>query len=249
VRLKEMMQSLSLQSTADKDAPVDLTVEVARLETLLAERRAELAALQAEFHAFRVRYTQVVGSRLSELADVERAVREAEQRLLGDAADAGEEEDASRTSSDGETSSAVLPLKTALRKLFWSVARMFHPDHAADETEARRRHTIMAEASRAYREGDAESLHTLLGDEGLQSYCAMPQNDDAEEDLASRLLGLKEELRTVEFGLKRIRQDRLYQLKQSVDAEAQQGRDKLAAEAERISRQIVKAKRRLEHLS
>ncbi|MFN2456524.1 MAG: hypothetical protein ABR577_20225, partial [Pyrinomonadaceae bacterium] len=73
--------------------------------------------------------------------------------------------------SDAMPAPPTLPVKTALRKLFWSVARMFHPDHAADEKEARRRHTIMAEASRAYRDGDIESLHTLLGDEQLQFFC------------------------------------------------------------------------------
>jgi hypothetical protein len=107
----------------------------------------------------------------------------------------------------------------------------------------------MAEASRAYREGDVESLHTLLGDEQLQSYCAATRPPEEEEDLADLLLSLKEELRTVEFGLKRLTQDGLYRLKLRVAGEAAQGRDALSEMAERIERQIVKARRRLEHLS
>lgn len=241
------MHSLTLHTTsAPKDAPLDLAQEVARLEIVLAERSAQLNILQEEMRTFRARYTQVVGSRLSELAEIERAIREAENHLLG--LDNATEDDEAQ-SDETQSSSSSLPVKTTLRKLFWSVARLFHPDHAADEQEARRRHTIMAEATRAYSEGDVESLHTLLGDEELQSYCAMPQSDDAEEDLATRLLNLKEELRTVEFGFKRIHQERLYRLKLGVDEEAAQGRDKLTSEAERISRQIVKARRRLEHLS
>lgn len=243
------MQSLSLDTTAAReDAPLDLAQEVARLETVLDERSAQLNTLQEEMRTFRARYAQAVGSRLSELAEIERAIREAENHLLGldSATDDADDMHGDETRS---SSSSSLPVKTTMRKLFWSVARLFHPDHAADEQEARRRHTIMAEATRAYSEGDAESLHSLLGDEGLQSYCAMPQNDDAEEDLATRLLNLKEELRTVEFGFKRIRQDRLYRLKLSFDEEAAQGRDKLTSEAERVDRQIVKARRRLEHLS
>ncbi|MCA1614526.1 MAG: hypothetical protein LC800_10420, partial [Acidobacteria bacterium] len=138
---------------------------------------------------------------------------------------------------------------TSLRRLFWSVAKLFHPDHAASAGEAARRHSIMAEASRAYREGDVDSLHTLLGDDELRSYCAAPHGDDGEADIASRLVNLKEELRTVEFGIKRVKQDGLYRLKLAADEAAGGGRDSLAEMSERIGRQIAKARRRLEHLS
>jgi hypothetical protein len=138
-----------------------------------------------------------------------------------------------------------------LRKLFWSVARLFHPDHATDELEARRRHAVMAEASRAYSDGDVDSLHTLLGDEQLQFFCASAgaQGGEQEEDLASQLVRLKGELRTIEFGIKRIHQDGLYLKMVKVKADKQSGRDTLASMAEEIRRQIKKARRRLEHLA
>lgn len=230
---------------AAKETPPDPAHELARLEALLAERRAELTELQDSLRAFRARYTQVVGSRLAELAEVEQAVREAERRALGLAEEAAEaEEEESEPPPPGEPRGRL-----SLRKLFWSVAKAFHPDHAADEREARRRHSIMAEATRAYTEGDVDSLHTLLSDEDLQSYCAIPHDGDEHEDPAARLLALKEELRTVEFGLRRVRQDRLFRLKLAVEDEALRGRDKLAEEAERINRLIAKARRRLEHFS
>jgi hypothetical protein len=106
----------------------------------------------------------------------------------------------------------------------------------------------MVEASRAYREGDAESLSTLLGDEELQFYCTGTQAADNPEDLPARLWSLKEELRTVEFGIKRITQDGLYRIKISAEREATHGRDALAEEAKRISRQIIKARHRLTNL-
>jgi hypothetical protein len=126
---------------------------------------------------------------------------------------------------------------------------MFHPDHASDADEARRRHTIMAEASRAYRDGDVESLSTLLGDEQLQSYCASSSREDEPEDAAARLINLKEELVTIEFGLKRLRQDRLYHLMLSSAEESRRGRDQLAQTADTIRRKIVKARNRLANLS
>jgi hypothetical protein len=239
--------SLHIQPSA-ANAPADPALEVGRLESLLAGRRAELSALQEELREFKARYAQTVGSRLAELAEVEREIRRAEARLLGlDEEDGGAEEE--------ETSGFYGPQprppqgKAGLRQLFWSVARLFHPDHAADETEARRRHAIMAEASRAYRDGDAESLHTLLGDEHLQFYCARAAREGEPEDLAARLLNLKEELRAVEFGIRRVRQDRLYQLMLTAAEESRHGRDALAQMAESVSRKITKARNRLAHLS
>jgi hypothetical protein len=74
------------------------------------------------------------------------------------------------------------------------------------------------------------------------------QADDTPEDLQDKLLSLKEELRTVEFGIKRLTQDGLYRIKLAADEEATHGRDALAEEAKRIGRQIVKARHRLTNL-
>ena len=244
------MQSLSLQQSADRNEPLDLALEVARLERTLIERRSELSLLQEEFHQFKTLYTQAIGSRLAELSEVELAIKQAEARRLGiaedtETEDSGESDAAQHAAQASQTSR----VGKSLRQLFWAVAKMFHPDMAADEQEARRRHAVMAEASRAYREGDVESLHTLLGDEELQFFCTGTQSMDDPADLASQLITLKEDLRTAEFGIKRIRQDGLYQLKLKVEEEALKGHDALAEQAERINRQIVKARRRLEHLS
>ena len=238
------MHGLHLEKSRAARETVDPAVEVERLEALLEERRAELSSLQEEFRAFKSRYADVVGGPLAELAEVEQEIRRAEARTLGLEDEAEEDEPSQFHDSPARASG-----KTGLRKLFWSVARMFHPDHASDEDEARRRHTIMAEASRAYRDGDVESLSTLLGDEQLQSYCASSSHEDEPEDTAARLLNLKEELVTIEFGIKRLRQDRLYHLMLASAEEARQGRDQLAQMADSIRRKIVKARNRLAHLS
>src|ERR687890_1414495 len=189
------MHGLDLHKSAAAREPVDPAREVVRLEALLEERRAELSALQEEFRQFKSRYAEVVGGPLAELAEVEQEIRRAEARMLG------LEDDAEEGGPSRFFDPTPAPGKTGLRKLFWSVARMFHPDHASDEDEARRRHAIMAEASRAYRDGDVEGLSTLLDDEQLQSYCATSAaRDDGPEDEAARLLRLKEELIPIEFG-------------------------------------------------
>src|SRR5438045_7434523 len=89
------MPGLHLQTSAPKCEPPDPALEVERLEALLAERRAELTALQAELRDFKALYAEVVGSRLAELSEVEREIRRAEARLVGLDEDAyGGEEDA-----------------------------------------------------------------------------------------------------------------------------------------------------------
>jgi hypothetical protein len=237
------MHGLHLQKSAAAGEPQDPALEVGRLEALLGERRTELLSLQEEFREFKTRYAEVVGGPLAELDEIEREILQAEARMLG----LEDERDEGEPTRFYDTPRA--PGKTGLRKLFWSVARMFHPDHASDEQEARRRHTIMVEASRAYRDGDVESLSTLLGDEQLQSYCASQSRDDEPEDAAARLLQLREELVTIEFGIKRLRQDRLYHLMLSSAEEARQGRDQLAQMADAVRRKIVKARNRLAHVS
>src|SRR3954470_5435828 len=239
------MHGLHLQKSAAAREAVDPALEVERLEALLGERRAELSSLREEFHAFKSRYAEVVGGPLAELSEVEQEIRSAEARMLGLEEETGED----GPSQFYDSAPASAQGKTGLRKLFWSVARMFHPDHASDEDEARRRHTIMAEASRAYRDGDIESLSTLLGHEQLQSYCASSAREDEPEDMAARLLHLKEELVTIEFGIKRLQQDRLYHLMLSSAEESRQGRDQLAQMADTVRRKIVKARNRLTNLS
>ncbi len=244
------MHSITLHPSAIKDAPVDLETEVARLETVLSERREELTSLQESLREFKTRYANLVGSRLAELADIEHAIKKAEDRLLGIEEESDDEEqEESRDFYGPQDAAEELPAKKSLRKLFWSVAKMFHPDHASDEQEAKRRHSVMAEANRAYRDGDLDSLHTLLGDDALQSFCANAHGHEDVEDLGARLLTLELEIRTVEFGIKRLKLDSLYRLQLEVEEETAQGRDALAQMAERIDRQIAKARRRLEHLS
>lgn len=242
------MQSLSLHENASREREPDLELEISELEVLLAKRRSELVVLQEELRDFKLRYTEIIGSRLAELGEVEGQIKEAEARLFDLEPQAEDEAEIDAEAKESQPA-AHASGKTALRKLFWSVARLFHPDHAMDETEAKRRHEVMAEASRAYRAGDVESLNTLLGDEQLQFFCTTQMADDPEEDLPGRFLRLKGELSTIEFGIRRIRQDGLYRLKLKVDEDALAGRDALALMAENIDRQITKARRRLEHLS
>src|SRR5918911_478607 len=110
------MHDVQLQTSAGRVGAPDPALEVERIAALVEERGAELKALQEELREFKERYARTVGARLAERA---------EARL------AGLEED--ETEADGEgrpdfydAAPSAAPAKGALRKLFWSVARMFH---------------------------------------------------------------------------------------------------------------------------
>ncbi|HEY3285263.1 MAG TPA: hypothetical protein VGN26_23575 [Armatimonadota bacterium] len=49
-----------------------------------------------------------------------------------------------------------------LQELYREAARKFHPDHAANDADRKRRTHLMAEANRAYESGDLEGLKALL---------------------------------------------------------------------------------------
>ncbi len=219
----------------------DLPHEIFELETQLAVRQDELNRLQIELRDFKTRYTEIVGSRLAELAEVELEIKKVEAVSEIDEDDAADFE--VEATPNLKNSMTAQPL----RKIFWSIAKLFHPDYAADDVEAERRHRIMAEATRAYAEGDAERLNDILDDDTLQSYCVSTHTKDA-EDLATRLVNLKEQLRTVEYGIKRVKFDALYKMKLASDKDALHGRDTLAEMCARIKKQIVQTRRRLEQL-
>ena len=108
----------------------DPAAEAERLAAELVARNAELTALQESLRAFKARYAQVVGALLSELSEVEAEIRGAEARLAGLEED-GQAGEAGDESSDFYARSSSQGGKAGLRKLFWSVARLFHPDRAS----------------------------------------------------------------------------------------------------------------------
>jgi septal ring factor EnvC (AmiA/AmiB activator) len=118
-----VMSGQSLQTSATRDETLDTAAELARLELLLSERQDELTKLQQELQKFKVRYTRIVGSQLSELAEIEACIREAEARLR-ESDDEAAPEDAEAKGSGG-VNGTQKAAGGGLRKLFWSVASSF----------------------------------------------------------------------------------------------------------------------------
>lgn len=135
---------------------------------LLLRLRRELGALEREYardvervRQFERRYRPAVGERYDELERlrerIDRAWAALSQSSNGSASGWPGGVDASAESGPGRAQ----PREEA-RELFLELARRIHPDLASDATERRRRHEVMAEATLAYRDGDARRLQWLI---------------------------------------------------------------------------------------
>lgn len=72
--------------------------------------------------------------------------------------------------------------RIALKGLYREVAKRVHPDLTSDETDRSRRQRLMAEANRAFEQGDAHRLAKILEDSEVRR--EFVQESDAPADLA-----------------------------------------------------------------
>jgi len=229
--------------------PHDDTIEglrsrVAELQTVLAERAAEMARKQADLAAFRIRYKQEVGLLHEELDEIERAIAEAELRELSklvesDATDAspspGPEPETPRFTSD------------AVRRLFRDVAKTIHPDLAHDQAARDRRHTLMVEANRAYEIGDEERLRSILEAWEKSPEAVLGSDPEAMRlRLVRRIAQIEEQLEIYASDLAAMQESPLWQLKAMVDAASARNKDLVADMVRRLKRDIMAARNRLD---
>ena len=143
-------------------------LKLTTLEGQLAERELELATLRAELGAFERRYLSRVGARYAELDELLAQIAEAEARRKPKHEAAQRQAAASREQADetARTAEAACESKQenhfhpsdTLKKLFREAAKAVHPDLAEDEEDRVRRNRFMAEANRAYEDGDENAL-------------------------------------------------------------------------------------------
>lgn len=237
-----------IPSSRPKNDFDQLQARVAELERALKERDAELTRLKAGLDAFRIRYRQQVGLLHEQLDELEKAIDEAEAGVRNDnpkppaesttaAADPARLETAPKYTSD------------AVRKLFRDVAKVIHPDLAADNHTRDRRHILMIEANRAYQLGDEERLRSIL--EAWQNSPEAVSGSDAEAvrlRLRRRITQIDEQLDAGASELADLKASSLWHLKAMVDEAAAAGQDLVADMVRRLRRDILVAENRLEAL-
>lgn len=133
------------------------------------------------------------------------------------------------------------------RVLFRDVAKTIHPDLARDEETRDRRHSLMAEANRAYALGDEDRLRRIL--ETWENSPEAVQGSDPEAErlrLIRRIAEIEEQLNTYASEMASMTESPLWQLKAMVDDAAARGKDLVEDMVRRLKRDVTAARNRLD---
>jgi hypothetical protein len=234
-------------SAQPHDDDIDtLRSKLSVLDTALSERAAEIARAKSDLEAFRIRYRQEVGQLHEELDELQLANARAElieiERKLE-----GERSGASATPTAPRPEPLPRFTSDSVRKLFRDVAKIIHPDLANDEHTRDRRHTLMAEANRAYALGDEERLRWIL-DAWERSPEAVQGADPVatRERIMRRIAQIEQQLDAFADEFAEMQDSPLSQLKAMVDEASGRGKDLVADMVRRLKRDIMAARNRLD---
>lgn len=232
---------------------------LARLQNKLAEQEEFLVGFREELKIFEARYTAEVARGYHELDEIEADIAEEEARLAPDdfeiqqkaeAARCRAEESAHATEEENwQACSHKFNPSAAMKKSYYNLAKLIHPDLAVDQTERERRHELMAKLNDAYAAGDAKLMDALV-----------EEHRDSPDlikgaSIGDELVRLIRQIYQVKRRLQALRKERIaleesekYQLLIKVESEMREGRNLLAQMAERTKTHIKRAERRLANL-
>jgi hypothetical protein len=231
-------------------APSPSRARLADLELRLAERERELADISAELQDLQGRYLGAVGALYGELATVEAASAAIEIRLGLRSPEPDDEvaeaESAGLDEGDGCGNRAVP--SSDLKKIFRNLARSIHPDLALDEPARWRRHSLMAEANRAYAEQDEDRLRLILAAWERSPDAVLVDADADEERMARRIGAIEIRLLQIDSELGDLGRSAISRLKTKVDEARRQGWDLLAEMVLEVKREVGRARARFSAL-
>ena len=239
------MHSTSLRPTDDAGRE-----QVAALEVDVAAREQELAGVKADLQALHTKYLEEIGPLYAELIPLDAAVAEAEIRAgLRVADEPAPETLEART----ETFDVGCTPPPNLKQMFRDIARAVHPDrsghHDTDERTKFRRHSLMAEANRAYAERDEDRLRLIL--RAWELGPALDLSDagaTTPERLKRRAAALAARVVEIETELADLRRSAIARLKIKIDDARAQGWDLFGEMIRQVKREITMARATLKRL-
>jgi hypothetical protein len=232
--------------------------ELQALENQLVERELYLVSLRAELAAFERLYLKTVGVLYAELDEIEAQIAEVhlrhnpsdrEAQAAARRARANAEETRTSATDIALTESVRFSVPPSLKDLYREVARRIHPDLATDEADKARRQRFMAQANRAYEEGNEVRLRKIL--EEYESSPEAVQGEGIGQDLVRvirKTAQAKRRLREIEEEVQKVLESELAELKSRTDEAIKNGRDLLEEMAESVRHQIRSARKRLDVL-
>ncbi len=222
---------------------------------LLGRMQAEANALEQDYEAareairvFETRWKPAVGRRYSELEELKEKIARA--RSLIRLAKAGRlREPADETGPSPEAPQQVFRPEVELRKLFRELARRVHPDRAEDAEDRARRHELMAEASRAYRNKDHRRLQWLLEHWLATPRLAPGRDHDSQIARANQKIAwARYRIQEMNHLIAELHSSFLAEMRRECDAAASQGRNLVAEIRARVIRDIERAELDLERV-
>jgi hypothetical protein len=236
-------------------------------EELLGRERA-LDAYRVELHEFETRYRKALGDRYARLDDLADRLEAARG---GTAAGAPRERDpedpedpAGRYPGQGlpgggqnwdwgerEPEPEPRPVigETA-KRLFRQLARIIHPDLAADPAERARRTNLMVAANLAYEQGDVAALERLLADWERSPEAVTGGGALAElERTIRRIAQLQARMDEIDEELAELEASAMGWLRRRTEKAAREGWDLLGHMVKELDRQILEAQVELDRLA
>jgi hypothetical protein len=229
---------------------------LAELEAELADAELELATLQGSLLAFERRYLNVVGRRYAELDELKARLAEREARLRPKDKAAQEAVTTAQQKAAESAEAVVDDLASApprdfrptdeLKKLYREAAKAMHPDLATNDEERARRTRLMAEAYKAYQEGDGEKLQAILREWEASPEAVKGEGPGAELVRTIRKVAqVEDRLKAIVAEVARMKASDLYAIFQKAEEAKKAGREVLTEMAESIDRQIEAVRSRL----
>jgi hypothetical protein len=221
------------------------------LEAQLSRREGELAALKLDLRALQDRYLGDIGPLYQELAVLEAAIAEEEIRQgLREAPpplkDDGQDEDAEM---DAACANSAAP-SDDLKRVFRDLAKNIHPDLAMDEPARCRRHSLMAEANRAYAERDEDRLRLILTAWHRSPDSVADDHPEADEERYRRTVAEIDERRiAIEAEFADLKTSAIWRLKEKIDDAQAKGWDLFAEMVLQVKRDIERARMRIASLT
>ena len=139
------------------------------------------------------------------------------------------------------------PVSDEAKRLFRQLARLIHPDLAADPQERERRTNLMVAANDAYEQGDVAALERLLEEWHASPEAVTGRGTAAElERTLRRIAQVEVGMRRIDEELAELEASAMGWLRRRVEKAAREGWDLLAHMVRELDRQIGEAQLELD---
>ena len=235
--------------------PEELELEKKReelevLESSLADRELQVTSLRAELNVFEQKYMSEIGSLYAELDEInaqfaeQRAVESPDdERLMEAAHEAREKANRTYAAIPTDATRKNFAPTVELKRLYREIARRVHPDLTLDHKDRVRREALMADANKAYQNGDETALQQVLA-----NYECAPEavkGDGAGAELVRtirRISQIRERLDELNVEANKLIQSDLQKLRVRVTEAARNGQNLFLELSGRLEQQIAKVK-------